>query len=141
MTTHANWKTYGLTMLGIAAGAIIGIGADRLVLAQQTGIKRTPLITVDEPGAPTYEAVMGIAEIPPGGASGRHRHPGVEIGYVLDGSVQVDQQGKPTQILKAGQAFRIDAAAPHESKASGGAVKILTVHMVEKGKPLAEPVQ
>jgi quercetin dioxygenase-like cupin family protein len=141
MTRSDCWKVRGLTLVGLALGGVLGVGVDRLVLAQQSGIKRTPLVTVDEPGAPGYEAIMGIAEIPSGGTSGRHYHHGVEIGYVLDGTLVIEHQGRPVQTLKAGEPFRIDPNAAHEAKASGSAVSILTVHMVEKGKPLAEPAK
>lgn len=141
MTRQRGWKVYGLTVAGLVVGGMLGVGADRLVLAQQSGIKRTPLMTLDEPGAAGYEAVMGIAEIPAGGTSGRHFHHGVEIGYVLDGTLVIEHQGRPAQTVKAGEPFRIDTNAPHESKAGSSAAKILTVHLVEKGKPLAEPAK
>ena len=87
---------------------ILGIGIDRFVLAQQTGIKRTILITTDEPGSKTHEAVMGIAEVDPGASSGRHRHPGIEIGYVLEGSARLEHDGRPPIALKPGDVFRND---------------------------------
>lgn len=126
---------------GWSWGAVLGVGVDRGVQAQQSAIKRTPLMTVDEPGAAGHEAIMGIAEIPADGTSGRHYHHGVEIGYVLDGTLVIEHQGRSVQTVKAGEPFRIDANAAHEAKASGSATRILTVHMVEKGKPLAEPVK
>lgn len=141
MTRRDYWNVYGLTLVGVAVGAMLGVGLDRVVLAQQGGITRTPLVTVDEPGAPGYEAVMGIAEIPSGGTSGRHYHHGVEIGYVLDGTLIIEHQGRSVQTVKAGEPFSIDSNAAHEAKASGSTAKVLTVHMVERGKPLAEPAR
>lgn len=142
MTMRKRSKVYGLTLATLAMGAMLGIGLDRIVLAQQGAIKRTPLVTVDEPGTTSYEAIMGLAEIPSGGTSGRHIHHGVEIGYVLDGAIVIQHQGRAVQTVKAGEAFRIDANAAHEATvSSGAAAKVLTVHMVEKGRPLAEPVK
>ncbi len=135
------WKASGLVLAAVLLGGVIGVGVDRAVLAQQSAIKRTPLVTVDLPGTTGYEAVMGIAEIPPGGSSGRHFHHGTEIGYVLDGGLVIEHQGRPVQTVKPGEPFKIDPKAAHEAKPSGGAARILTVHMVEKGKPLAEPVK
>ena len=124
----------------LACGAAIGAGVDRLAFAQQPGIKRTILLRTDDPGSPTHEVVMGVAEIAPGAMAGRHRHPGIEIGYVLDGSVTLEHDGEPTRTLKAGDSFKNEPGV-HNAKNTGKTpVKILAVYLVEKGKPLAEPV-
>jgi quercetin dioxygenase-like cupin family protein len=52
-------------------------------IAQQSAIKRTPLQKVEFPEG--YVTVSGIAEVPPGGSAGRHTHPGIETGYLLEG--------------------------------------------------------
>ena len=124
----------------LTCGAAIGAGVDRIVLAQQPGIERTILLRTDEPGAPTYEAVMGVAEIAPGAMAGKHRHPGIEIGYVLDGSVTLEHEGEQPRVLKAGDSFN-NGAGVHNARNTGKTpVKILAVYLVEKGKPIAEPV-
>lgn len=117
----------------------LGVAVDRLVLAQQTGITRTVLLTTDEPGSQTHEAIMAVAELLPGANSGRHRHPGIEIGYVLEGSARLEHDGRTAIVLKPGDAFKNDGV---HSVTNTGVVpaKILAVYMVEKGKPLAEPV-
>lgn len=141
MTKRDSMTASGLTLAALAFGIVVGVGADRLALAQAGGIKRTPLVTVDEPGTTSHEAIMGIAELPAGGTTGRHRHHGTEIGYVLEGTLVIQHEGRAVQTVKAGEPFKIDASAAHDAVASGGAARILTVHMVEKGKPLAEPVK
>jgi quercetin dioxygenase-like cupin family protein len=126
----------------LAAGAAVGVGVDRVALAQQqpSGIKRTILLRTDEPGSQTHEAVMGVAEIAPGATSGRHRHPGIEIGYVLEGSVSLEQEGKPVRVLKAGDSFNNGAGVHNATNTGKTPVKILAIYLVEKGKPVAEPV-
>jgi quercetin dioxygenase-like cupin family protein len=121
--------------VGIVAGSILGIGVDRLALAQHT---RTILLTTDAPGGVTHQAILGISELAVGASSGRHRHFGVEIGYVLEGSMFLEHDGRPTVELKAGDTFRVDGAhnATNRNRAP---VKVLAVFLVEKGKPLAEP--
>lgn len=127
-------------VLALAGAAAIGAGLDRVALAQQPGIKRTILLRTDDPGSPTYEAVMGIAEIAPGAMAGRHRHPGIEIGYVLEGAVTLEHEGQPAKTLEAGDSFKNEPGL-HNAKNTGTTpVKILAVYLVEKGKPLAEPV-
>jgi len=126
----------------LVAGVGIGIAVDRTAFAQQPqpGIKRTILQRADEPGASNYEAVMAIAEIPSGMSSGRHKHPGIELAYILDGSMTVEHDGSPTTTVKAGDAI-INKAEVHNAKNTGTKpVKILAVYLVEKGKPMAESV-
>ena len=128
-----------------AVGAIafvLGLGVDHVAFArQQPGIKRTILQRQDDPGSPKYEAVMGISEIPPGGTSGKHRHPGIELAYVLDGAVELVHEGKPPVTVKAGEATMNTLGGIHTATNRGTVpVKILTVYIVEKGKPMAETI-
>lgn len=123
----------------LMCGAAIGAGVDHVAFAQQPGIKRTILLRTDEPGSTSHEVVMGVAEIAPGAMAGRHRHPGIEIGYILDGSVTLEHEGKPARTLKAGDAFKNEPGL-HNAKNTGKTpVRILAAYLVEKGKPLAEP--
>jgi quercetin dioxygenase-like cupin family protein len=125
----------------VASGIGVGIAVDRVALAQQPGgIKRTILQRVDEPGSTTYEAIMGISEIPPGGTSGKHRHHGIELAYVLDGSVVLEHEGKAPITVTAGQSLKNEAEVHNATNKGTKPVKILAVYLVEKGKPLAEAV-
>lgn len=128
---------------GVVAVFSLGATADHLVFAaqQQPQIKRTILQREDDPASPKYEAVMGISEIPPGGTSGKHRHPGIELAYILEGSLELVHEGKPPVIVKAGEATMNALGGVHVATNRGTVpVKILTVYIVEKGKPLAEQV-
>jgi len=118
------------------------VAVDRAAFAQQpsNGIKRTILQRADEPGAPNYEAVMAIAEIAPGASSGRHRHPGIELAYVLEGSLVLEREGQQPVTLKAGDALKNEAAVHNAKNIGKKPVKILAVYLVEKGKPMAETV-
>ena len=120
-----------LSMAAIAAG----------VHAQQAAptFKRTVLQQADI-SAPGREAVTALAEFQPGAASGRHSHPGEEIGYVLDGTFSLELDGKPAVNLTTGQTFLIPAGAIHNATNTGsGTGKIVATYIVEKGKPLATP--
>jgi len=119
----------------------VGVAVDRVAFAQQPGgIQRTILLRADDPGSPNYEAVMAIAEIAPGAASGKHRHPGIEVAYVLEGSVVIEHEGQPPITVKAGEAIKNTAAVHNARNPGTKPVKILAVYIVEKGKPMAEPV-
>jgi len=120
-------------LLGLALAALVLTGG-----ASAQGIKRTPLQTVDFPEG--YKTVTGIAEIPAGGASGRHSHPGIETGYVLDGELELAFDGKPSLRVKAGESYQIPAGEIHDAKAAGDKpLKVLAVYIVDKTKPLASP--
>jgi quercetin dioxygenase-like cupin family protein len=135
-------KNAVVIVAAIVFGAAVGIGVDRAVVAQQPGIKRTVLQRVDDPGSKTHEAVMAAVDFAPGGSAGRHRHPGVEIGYVLEGTVVFEHEGRQPVTKKAGEFFQNDVAAAHDAKNIGSSpAKVLAIYVVEKGKPLAEPAQ
>ena len=119
---------FSITALAFAGAAI----------AQQGGIKRTPLQKVEFPDG--YVTVTGIAEIPARGAAGRHTHPGIETGYVLEGEADLLIEGQPPLHLKAGDSYQIPAGAIHDAKVSGDkSTKVLGVYVVDKTKPLASP--
>src|ERR1700682_1210783 len=142
MKQIATWRGNRLLLLVVAlvVGAVIGIGIDRTALAQPPGIKRTILLRADDPASPAYEAVVGVAEIPPGASAGKHRHYGIEVGYVLEGTVIVEPEGRSAATLMAGQAFKNDAGVHNARNPGTTPTRILAVYIVEKGKPLAEPV-
>ena len=86
--------------------ASILVGLTGFVIAQQAGFKRTLLQTQDL-SIPEKVVVQALAEFSPGIAAGRHTHPGEEIGYVLEGQLEIKIDGKPSQIIQAGQTFFI----------------------------------
>jgi quercetin dioxygenase-like cupin family protein len=115
------------------AASVIAVSA----LAQQAGIKRTPLQKVDFPQG--YTVVFGMAEIAPGICAGRHVHPGVEVGYVMEGSAVFKTDGQPDRAVKAGDSFQSVPGVPHDGCATGQGLKVISAYVVEKGKPLASP--
>ncbi len=123
-------------LLGLTIVAFACAGA---AIAQQSGIKRTPLQKIEFPEG--YVTVTGIAEIQPGGTAGRHTHPGIETGYVLEGEADLIIDGKPDLHLKAGNSYSIPAGAVHDAKVHGDKpLKVLGIYIVDKTKPLATPV-
>jgi quercetin dioxygenase-like cupin family protein len=115
---------------------LIVVGFAGAAFAQ--GIKRTPLQKAEFPDG--YNTVSGIAEIPAGGSAGRHTHPGIEMGYLLEGEADLLIDGKPDQHLKAGDSYSIPAGVVHDAKVHGDkALKVLGVYVVDKTKPLASP--
>jgi quercetin dioxygenase-like cupin family protein len=121
-------------ILGLAVATFVVAG---VAIAQQSGIKRTPLQKVDFPAG--YNTVTAIAEIPAGGAAGRHTHPGAETGYVLEGELELLIDGQPPKKLKAGESYQIPEGAVHDAKAGSQATKVLGVYIIKAGEPLAKP--
>jgi quercetin dioxygenase-like cupin family protein len=121
-------------LLGLTVVAFAGAG---VAIAQQSGIKRTPLQKLDFPAG--YNTVTAIAEVPAGSAAGRHTHPGMETGYVLEGELELVFDGKPPMKIKAGESYQIPEGAVHDAKAGDKPFKVLAVYIVKAGEPLAKP--
>ena len=123
----------------VACAAIAAAGFAVGAWAQQPTFKRTVLQQADI-SVSGREAVTAVAEFQPGAVAGRHTHPGEEIGYVLDGQLLLEQDGKPAVTLKAGQTFLIPPGTVHNATNTGSAMaRVLATYLVEKGKPLATP--
>ncbi|MDQ6436097.1 cupin domain-containing protein [Mesorhizobium sp. LHD-90] len=124
--------------IAVAALSLALLTATGFAQEAPAGIKRTPLQKLAYPDG--YTVMMGTAEIPPGGASGRHTHPGVETGYILEGEVLMSVEGQPDQTLNTGDSYQIPAAAAHDVKTVGDKpAKALATYVVEADKPLASP--
>lgn len=103
------------------------------------GITRTPLQRHDVPIGDS-EAVQVRVDIAPGAALPWHRHPGVELAYIVEGLTSFEIRGRDAVTLKAGETFFIPAGADHRAH-NPGAVRatVLATYIVEKGKPLLVP--
>jgi quercetin dioxygenase-like cupin family protein len=122
-------------LLGLSIVALAFAGG---AVAQQGGIKRTPLQKAEFPEG--FVSVSAIAEVPAGGAAGRHSHPGIELGYIMEGEADLILDGQPAQHLKAGDSYQVPMGVVHDAKTSGDKpLKVLTVYIVDKTRPLASP--
>ena len=123
-------------IMTVAAFALTGALA-----AQQPAFKRTVLQQSDISVA-GHEVVSAVADFEPRATPGRHTHFGEEIGYILEGTFLIEQEGKAPVTLKAGGSFLIPAGTIHNATNTGtGPGKILATYVVEKGKPLATPAK
>lgn len=125
------------TILIIAVAVlIVGKGlALQVAGAQQAGTKRTDLQRHDL-SAPGREVVQVRVDFDPGYVSPRHTHPGEEIIYVLEGTLEYEIDGKLVTV-KPGDVLFVPAGTIHSAKnvgTSNGAE--LATYVVEKGKPL-----
>ena len=73
-----------------------------------------------------------------GGLVARHVHPGIEMGYVVEGTAVLMVEGRPEQALKPGDSYSVPPGAAHSAKNTGTVpLKIIATFVVEKAKPLA----
>jgi quercetin dioxygenase-like cupin family protein len=103
--------------------------------AQQAGTKRTDLQRHDL-SAPGREVIQVRVDFDPGYVAPRHTHPGEEIIYVLEGTLEYEIGGKATTV-KPGDVLFVPAGVVHTAKniGSGNGAELAT-YVVEKGKPL-----
>jgi len=112
-----------------------------LARAQKPGTKRTDLQRHDLT-APGREVVQVRVDFDPGYVSPKHTHPGEEIIYVLEGTLEYQIEGKRPATHKAGDVLFVPAGAIHGAKnVGGGNGAELATYIVEKGKPLITPVK
>ena len=110
--------------------------APQLARAQQPGVKRTELQQHDL-GVRGREVIQARVELDPGVTFPRHRHPGEEVIYVLEGSWEYQVEGKPPLTLQTGDVLFIPAGTIHAAKNVGrGKGAELATYIVEKDKPL-----
>lgn len=105
--------------------------------------KRTILDQHVQSSPPGATIILGTADIPAGGVVGWHYHDGDESGYVLKGNLVLKTRGKPDQVLKAGDHFFNARGAVHSLAAAPGSDGgvALSTWIIDKGKPMAEPVK
>src|SRR5438477_4038939 len=125
---------------GTALALILAAASAVALYPQNPGIQRTVVYKSDV-SVPGREAVIARVEIAAGAAAGRHTHPGDEISYVVEGEAEIQIDGQPPRKVKAGDGFVIPAGSIHNARNTGaGPFKLVGVYVVEKGKPLATPV-
>jgi quercetin dioxygenase-like cupin family protein len=125
----------GGNLLFLLIGVIVVSGNWSARAEDKAAIARKSLLQ-EETAIPGYQLIMNIVEIPAGVREVRHTHPGPLAGYVLEGTLILEHEGRPTATYKAGDAFFIEAGKIHQGiNTSDGPVKILATLTVEKGKP------
>ncbi len=115
------------------------------VMAQQAAPATTVTsllkqVLADVPGR---EVMVITLDIPPGGGSAPHRHPGHHVfGYVLEGSYKLKLDQGDEKILAKGQTFYEAPGQLHAVSANASATepaKVLAVIVAESGKPVTVP--
>jgi len=123
-------------MLRLAAIFFVSMATAALAQTNRTELKRADLTGTN------MEVIIAVLEVPPGSSIDRHTHPGEEAVYVLDGATLQFPDGKEIS-RPSGQAGINVRDVPHAGYKVVGdkPLKLLTVHIVDKGKPMTVPAK
>lgn len=121
-----------LLLAGCMATQFLGVSAQAQDSAARKEIKREDLA-----GAPGMEVVNSISELKPGDTLALHIHHGIESAIVLQGGM-IQVPGKDPTPLPTGVSLMNLRNVPHGGwKVVGDTtIRLFTVHIVDKGKPL-----
>ena len=130
-----------MSMLNVTAASLLVVAGSLVphaAQAQLAGTHRTEL-SENDISIPGWEAVQLRVDIDPGKIAPNRRHPGEEIIYVVEGTIEYQLEGKPPVTLKAGDVLFVPKGVIHSAKNVGqnNAAEIGT-YVVPKGKPLVE---
>ena len=127
-------------LAGLAASLLAAQQANAAPSVQTIAQKDAPKVNLDG-----WQMTATEVTYPPGESSGRHRHPGFVVGYVLEGQYRFAVNDQPPTVLSPGQVFFESFDAPGDVHAvSGNAsttqpAKILAMVFTKKGDPVTIP--
>lgn len=114
---------------------LLGSVAGPLAVAQDSN--RKELRREDLSGAPGMEVILSVTELKPGDGVPEHFHHGIETGYVLEGGTLESTTGAKLRLETGSPIMNLRDAKHGGFKVTGTkTIKLLTVHIVDKGKPL-----
>ena len=120
-----------IIMIGLAALVLYGKAQTQKPTSGRIELQRHDLST------PGREVIQVIVKIEEGVLYPKHKHPGEEIVYVLQGLLEYEVEGKPPVTLKPGHVLFIPSGAYHTARNVGrGTASELATYIVEKGQPL-----
>jgi quercetin dioxygenase-like cupin family protein len=127
----------------LIAATLAAFAFGGFALAQQnppvapSPVKRTIISKIEMPGT-NYEVLTAMLEIAPGFKAGRHFHPGIVTGYILEGEFWLALDGQPEKTYTAGQTVEVPLKAIHNEGSVGTVpVKAVITYVLEKGQPIA----
>jgi quercetin dioxygenase-like cupin family protein len=87
------------------------------------------------------EAVAAVHHWAPHTVTGWHSHPGEMVGFVTDGNVVIEQRGRQTLTVKAGESFIIPAGLVHNTRNDeDGEARMFVTYVVRKNAALSRGV-
>jgi quercetin dioxygenase-like cupin family protein len=105
--------------------------------AAPPAFKRTELQRAASPVA-GWEIVQTLVEIPEGISSGRHSHPGPEVGFIARGDVSMEFDDGTALELHTGSPFLIPPGVIHNAVNVGTVTTMmLSTYFIDETKPLS----
>ena len=105
--------------------------------ARPAGTARTDLQRHDLSVA-GWESLQALVSFAPGSSFPRHKHPGEEIIYVTQGTIEYEVAGKPV-VVKAGEVLFIPNGVVHAARNPGTEPAAeLATYVVRNGQPLVD---
>jgi quercetin dioxygenase-like cupin family protein len=90
---------------------------------------------------PTREVGLQSVTMPPGAGNTFHRHPGEQWTAIQEGEITFTIQGKPPQVLKAGEYNYVPRGTIHrQQNLSGRPARYIEMRIFDKGKPASEQI-
>ncbi len=88
---------------------------------------------------PTREVGLQSVMMPPGAGNQFHRHPGEQWTAIQEGEITFTVQGKPPQVLKAGEYNYVPRGTIHrQQNLSGRPARYIEMRIFDKDKPASE---
>jgi quercetin dioxygenase-like cupin family protein len=129
---------FGATALLSIAGTL----APHSAQAQQLSGTTRKQLSQHDLSIPGYEEYQLRVDIAPGKSAPNHRHPGEEIIYVIEGTLEYHLQGQPPVTLKAGDVLFVPKGVIHSATNVGTTnAAELGTYVVPKDQPLTEVVK
>ena len=123
---------------GAAVAALLlvtGSGSPLPAQPRPSGTTRTDLQRHDL-SIPGREVLQALVSFEPGSSFPRHKHPGEEIIYVTNGTLEYEVAGKWVTV-KAGEVLYVPYGTVHAARNPGREPAAeLATYVLEKGKPL-----
>jgi len=127
--------TRHVAVAALVVGSAVALSAQ---VPRPPGSTRTDLQRNDL-GLPGWETIQARIDFAPGASFPAHRHPGEEIIYVLEGTLEYQLEGQPPVTLEAGEVLFVPAGVFHSARNPGTVQgSELATYVVEKGQPLVE---
>jgi quercetin dioxygenase-like cupin family protein len=124
-------RILALTPLLLAAAPLLG----------QDSLPPPPDLRYDIPAdaAPQQVQLRG-GNYKPGEGVPLHVHPGVEMAYVVEGTIEF-RMGGQTVVKHAGDTTMVPRGVPHSAKNIGSdTARVVSAFVIDKGAPLRVPV-
>ena len=107
-------RTFYIGALAVALGAFAAIGT----VQAEPPIKRTDMVDsrIDVPG---HKVVQVRVDFEPGLLAPNHSHPGEEVAYVVEGTLEHVLEGRDPIVLNAGESLFIPSGVKHSARNVG----------------------